>query len=185
MRNVDRLGRLINDVLDYQKLEAQQMEFRMKEQSINGLIEEVAKGFKIILENKGVNLQLQLELSLPNINLDRDKITQVLTNLISNAMKFTDKGSIILRTQMQGHNAIKVSVQDQGIGIKPEDMDKLFKSFSQISIGSDRQTGGTGLGLILCKKIIQNHHGRVGVDSIFGQGSTFYFIIPIREKRIV
>jgi PAS domain S-box-containing protein len=183
-RNVDRLGRLINDVLDYQKLESNFMEFRMKEQSINTLVEEVGSGFKKVLENKGIELKLQLQPDLPMISFDNDKITQVLTNLTSNALKFTDHGTISLITEMQGANAVKVSVKDQGIGIKPEDLNKLFKSFSQISTGTGRQTGGTGLGLALCKKIIEQHNGRVGVDSVFGQGSTFSFILPIWDRRI-
>jgi len=184
-RNVDRLGRLINDVMDYQKLESKFEEFRMMDQFINEVIKEVGDGFKMVLKNKGIGMRLDLQADLPKISFDKDKMIQVLTNLISNAMKFTSRGMITLSSEMQGQNAIKVSVKDQGIGIKPEDLDKLFKSFSQISTGTERQTGGTGLGLVLCKKIIEQHNGKVGVDSIFGQGSTFYFILPIKDRRSI
>ena len=85
-------------------------------------------------------------------------------------------------TEKTGDNTIQVSVKDQGIGIKEEDLDKLFHSFSQISSGLGRQTGGTGLGLALCKKIIEHHRGKVGVQSAHGQGSTFYFILPILDR---
>jgi len=181
-RNVDRLGRLINDVLDYQKLESHHMEMRMVQQSINDVIQEVRNSFEIVLAKRSISLEMRLQTDLPNINFDKDKIIQVLVNLVNNAVKFTDRGSIILTSQMIDGKAIKVSVKDSGIGIMKEDLDKLFKSFSQISTGTGRQTGGTGLGLALCKKIIEHHHGTVGVDSVYGQGSTFYFILPIEEK---
>lgn len=182
-RNVDRLARLINDVLDYQKLEAHNVEFRMQEQDINDLLSEVGKSFQLPLKGKGLELVLQLEPNLPKISFDRDQITQVLTNYLNNAMKFTEKGAITIISEKVGDNSIKVSVKDSGIGIKEEDFSKLFQSFSQISTGMGRQTGGTGLGLILCKKIIEFHKGKVGVESVYGQGTTFNFILPIRDRR--
>lgn len=181
--NVDRLSRLINDVLDFQKLEASQMGFFMRKHSINEVIREVGQGFEILLSKKGVSLCFQLDESLPEILIDRDKMIQVLTNLMSNAMKFTDQGSIFLKTEMLGDNAVKISVQDEGIGIKAEDFDKLFKTFSQVSKGMNRITGGTGLGLVLCKKIVEEHGGKIGVESVYGSGSIFYVIVPIRDRR--
>jgi PAS domain S-box-containing protein len=182
-RNVDRLARLINDVLDYQKLESSDSKFRMVEQDINALVSEVGKSFQLPLKNKGLGLVLKLAPELPPITLDADQITQVLVNYITNAMKFTEKGNITLISEKVGDNAIMVSVKDQGIGIKQEDFQKLFQSFSQISTGMGRQTGGTGLGLILCKKIVERHQGKVGVESVYGEGTTFYFILPIRDRR--
>ncbi|MCA9398302.1 MAG: CHASE domain-containing protein, partial [Candidatus Omnitrophica bacterium] len=132
-RNVDRLARLINDVLDYQKLEAQQMEFRMTEEDINEVVRESGESFVTSLKNKGIGLDMKLAPDLPKLTLDKDKITQVIVNLINNAMKFTEEGRIVLMTERLGNNAIKVSVKDSGIGIKEEDLDKLFKHFSQIS----------------------------------------------------
>jgi signal transduction histidine kinase len=182
-RNVDRLARLINDVLDFQKLEGEHMEFRMVEQDINDVVKEAGNSFDLSLKGKGLGLELQLQPDLPKLSFDKDRMAQVLTNLISNAMKFSDKGNIILSTEKKGDNAIQVSVKDQGIGIREEDLKKLFQSFSQISSGLGRQTGGTGLGLALCKKIIEHHKGKVGVRSAYGQGSTFYFILPIQDRR--
>lgn len=181
--NVDRLGRLINDVLDFQKLDSNLMIFTMKEQSINEVVSDVGKGFELILNKKNLSLRLELQEDLPNIKFDSDKIIQVVTNLMNNAMKFSDKGSIHLITQKLGDNAIKVSVRDEGIGIKESDLDKLFKSFSQIPTDAGRKTGGTGLGLVLCKKILEEHSGQIGVESIFGEGTTFYFVLPIKERR--
>ena len=182
-RNVDRLARLINDVLDYQKLEAHNVEFRMQEQDINDLLNEVGKSFQLPIKSKGLVLVLQLEPNLPKIYFDNDKITQVLTNYLNNAMKFTEKGAITIISEKVGDNSIKVSVKDSGIGIREEDFNKLFQSFSQISTGMGRQTGGTGLGLILCKKIIEFHKGKIGVESVYGQGTTFNFILPIHDRR--
>lgn len=182
-RNVDRLGRLINDVLDYQKLESQHVEFKMVEQDINKVIAEIGQSFELPLKNKGLGLRLHLKSDLPYLRFDTDKIIQVLINLTNNAMKFTDKGTITLTSEMVGHNAVKVSVIDQGMGIKKEDLGKLFQSFSQISTGTGRQTGGTGLGLAISKRIIESHKGQMQVASVYGQGSTFYFILPVKDHR--
>jgi signal transduction histidine kinase len=179
-RNVDRLGRLINDVLDYQKLEAQHVEFRMVEQDINKVIAEIGQSFELPLKSKGLKLRLNLRSGLPLLVFDTDKIIQVLINLTNNAMKFTEKGTITLASEMSGDNAVKVSVTDEGMGIKKEDLGKLFQSFSQISTGTGRQTGSTGLGLAISKKIIDNHKGQMQVSSVYGQGSTFYFILPVK-----
>ena len=133
-RNVDRLARLINDVLGYQKLESQHAEFKMAEQDINKVIAEAGQSFTLPLKSKGLELHVHLEPQLPRLKFDTDKITQVLTNLINNAMKFTEKGSITLTSERAGDNAVKVSVK--GIGIAKEDLGKLFQSFSQISTGT-------------------------------------------------
>jgi signal transduction histidine kinase len=182
-RNVDRLGRLINDVLDYQKLEAQHVEFKMVEQDINKVIGEIGQGFVLPLKSKGLELKLDLKTDLPLLTFDTDKITQVIINLVNNAMKFTEKGAVTVSSEIIGNNAVKVSVTDQGIGIKKEDLGKLFQSFSQISTGKGRQTGGTGLGLAISKRIIESHKGQMQVESVYGQGSTFYFILPIKDNR--
>lgn len=182
--NVDRLSRLINDVLDYQKLEAHYIKFQMAEQSINDVVKEAGEGFKIPMQKKGLDLKFHLQEGLPPVNCDRDKIIQVLTNLMDNAMKFTEKGTIHLMTEILGDNAVKVSVKDEGRGIKEEDQGKLFKAFSQLLTEVGRKTGGTGLGLALCRKIIEEQNGQIGVSSAWGKGATFYFILPIKERRI-
>lgn len=181
-RNVDRLGRLINDVLDYQKFDAQKMGFEMTIQDLNATVKEVGEGFRRSFQHKNVGLEIQLHEGLPQTGFDKDRVIQVLTNLLNNAMKFTSQGKVFLTTAMEGPDAVRVSVQDQGIGIKKEDLGKLFQAFSQLSTGTGRKTGGTGLGLALCKQIIEHHGGRMGVDSVFGQGSTFYFVLPVVGK---
>jgi PAS domain S-box-containing protein len=177
-RNVDRLTRLVNSVLEYQKLEAGAMEFRMEVCDLNQIILEIKPDFIILAERKKLVFETMLETGLPPVSIDKDKIIQVLINFVNNAIKFTEKGKITLRTQKEENNYIRVSIQDEGIGIRDANMMKLFKSFSQIPSEDKVRRGGTGLGLAISKKIVEKHRGYVGVESVFGKGSTFYFILP-------
>jgi len=180
--NVDRLARLINDILDYEKLESGYMKFNPKLGDINQIIMETVNEMKPFVEKQKLTLSISLTKGLPKIQFDRDKIMQVLTNLISNAVRFAKEGSIKIASQKAG-NIIRVSVSDTGMGIKAKDMDKLFKNFSQIGTGIERKTGGTGLGLAISKRIIEEHRGKITVESEFGKGSTFSFALPIKERR--
>jgi signal transduction histidine kinase len=179
-RNIDRLARLINDVLDFQKLQSGRAKFNMLENNINSIIESVYNTMAATVKKKGVELRLALDNSLPRTIFDSDKMIQVLTNLVSNAMKFTEKGSITIATH-RIENAIRVSVVDTGCGIKQEDLPKLFQQFQQLGSGGNRKTGGTGLGLAISKDIIEKHAGRVWVESEFGKGTTFHFLLPIKS----
>ena len=181
-RNVDRLARLIDSVLDYQKLQAGRIEFQMQPQDMNHLILETGAGFIQMAQKKGLEITTQLAKGLPLINCDRDKVVQVISNFLNNAIKFSEKGRITIKTETSG-NIIRVAVQDEGPGIKEEDFSKLFQSFSQLLAGGARRTGGSGLGLAISKNIIEAHQGKIGVESTFGKGSTFYFILPIKERR--
>ncbi|MFA6609583.1 MAG: PAS domain-containing sensor histidine kinase, partial [Candidatus Omnitrophota bacterium] len=176
-RNVDRLARLINDVLDYQKLETGKFEFELKENDMNDVIKEVQKTMIAVAKNKGLDIVLRLEDGLPKFKFDRDKIVQVLTNLISNAIKFTDKGKITV-TSSKGGGIVQVAVSDTGPGIEKNDLPKLFRAFEQLEKGKDRRTGGTGLGLTISKEIIEKHGGAIWAESERGQGSTFNFTLP-------
>ena len=182
-RNVDRLSRLINDVLDYQKLEANKVHYRFIEGNINLLVSEAGESFRMSLKKKGLELEINLEDALPVIRFDQDKMMQVMVNLLNNAMKFSVRGRIVISTHLEGSNAVRVSVIDQGIGIKDEDLPKLFQTFSQVASGVDRQVGSTGLGLALCRKIVEGHKGKIGVTSRYGEGSEFYFILPVKDRR--
>jgi signal transduction histidine kinase len=131
-----------------------------------------------VAEQKNLDFLLELDQGLPQVKFDRDKITQVLTNLVNNAIKFTEKGSIRIQTARK-NDAIVVSVQDTGIGIKEEDMPRVFIRFEQLDTGMTRKTGGAGLGLSICKEIIERHNGKIWVDTKFGGGSTFNFTLPV------
>ncbi|MDD5439513.1 MAG: ATP-binding protein, partial [Candidatus Omnitrophica bacterium] len=150
-RNVDRLARLINDVLEYQKLESGKLVFTIEEHDINEVIKEVQDMMLSAAKPKGLAIILDLDGTLPNVKFDRDKMIQVLTNLVNNALKFTDKGSITLISRKMG-NVVRLTVKDTGPGIRNEDIPKLFTAFEQLEKGKDRKTGGTGLGLAISKE---------------------------------
>lgn len=182
-RNVERLARLINDVLDFQKLESGRMVFRMQDDSINGVVEEVYETMLSLAQGKGLEFILSLDKSLPDTVFDKDKINQVISNLVQNAIKYTEKGVITVMTSVGGENFIQVAVKDTGKGIKQEDLPRLFRQFEQLESAHERKTAGTGLGLAISRQIIEGHKGRIWVESEFGKGSTFYFILPIKERR--
>jgi PAS domain S-box-containing protein len=179
-RNIDRLARLINDVLDFQKLQSGKAKFNMQQNCINSVIEQVYNTMAGAVKKKGVELRLVLDNTLPKTLFDNDKMIQVLTNLISNSMKFTEKGSITIASK-KIENAIRVSVSDTGCGIKQEDLSKLFCQFSQVGTGNSRKTGGTGLGLAISKDIVEKHGGRCWVESEFGKGTAFHFLLPVKS----
>lgn len=178
-RNVDRLARLINNILDLQKIEAGRMQFNIQENDLNAAINEVCQSIASLVKDKGLDFIVKLDKALPKVQFDKDKIIQVLTNLISNAAKFTERGNITITADRQD-NFIQVAVEDSGKGIKEEDLPKLFQKFMQLEKGLERKTGGTGLGLLISKEIIEAHKGRIWVKSEFGKGSTFYFSLPVK-----
>ena len=183
-RNIDRLARLINDVLDFQKLQSGRAKFNMQDNSINNVIETVYNTMIKTVKKNGAEFRLALDNTLPKVAFDSDKIIQVITNLVSNAMKFTEKGSITIATH-RIENSIRVSVSDTGCGIKQEDLSKLFLQFQQLGSGGNRKTGGTGLGLAISKDIVEKHGGRIWVESECGKGTTFHFLLPIKSADSV
>lgn len=178
-RNVDRLARLINDVLDFQKMTAGKMAFNIESASINETVRFVEETMRPLTKEKGLDFIIELDDAIPFVDFDKDKIIQVLTNLVSNAVKFTETGSIKITTS-RGDNNVIIAVKDSGGGIKQEDMHKLFVEFEQLATkDSDRKVGGTGLGLAISKKIVESHGGRIWVESEYGKGTTFYFELPM------
>jgi signal transduction histidine kinase len=181
--NVDRLNRLINDILDLAHLESGKVSLNVQAADINKTIRSVVETQESVAEAKGIEIKLALDERIPAIPYDSDKIIQVLNNLISNAIKFTEKGSITVESKSHPEeNHIEVRVQDSGCGIKEDDIVKLFEKFQQLG-QSHRKHSGTGLGLAICKEIMIQHSGKVGVESKLGEGSCFYFILPIEERR--
>ena len=176
-RNVDRLARLITEVLDFQTLEIGKMVFKIQDNDINEVIEETKETMNIIAKEKCLDFILNLDKGLPKIKFDRDKISQVLSNLVNNSLKLTEKGNITISTT-RGNNIIQVSVKDTGPGIKEEDMPRLFQHYEQL----ERRTGGTGLGLAISMEIIKAHGGKIWAESTFGKGATVHFLLPIEER---
>ncbi len=181
-RNVTRLARFIEGVLNFQKFEFGKVEFDMRENDINETVMEAYRTMAITAKKKGLNFKIELDNTLPKVRFDKDKIIQVITNIIGNAVKYTKGGSITITTD-RWDNAIKVSVQDTGIGIKKEDILKLFQPFTQISRGKDRKASGTGLGLAISKGFIDAHKGKIWAESKIGKGTTLHFALPIKERR--
>jgi PAS domain S-box-containing protein len=177
----ERLTKLINDVLDIAKMEAGKIEWKKEALSAGEIIERAATATSALFEQKGLRLLKDIEDGLPEITGDRDRLIQVIINLISNAVKFTDKGTITV-TAKRMNNEIIVSVIDTGVGIAKKDCDKVFEKFKQVgNVLTDKPTG-TGLGLPICKQIVEHHGGRIWVESELGKGSAFSFALPVRRE---
>lgn len=188
LRNTQRLDRLIGDVLDISKLEAGVMKFDKDKASINEVVKNAIETMRQKAEDKNIELNLKEE-KIEDIIIDTDRITQVVINLVNNAIKFTNPGGIInVDVSKSDTNAI-VKIKDTGIGIKKEDQEKLFRPFVQVDSTYTRKFEGSGLGLSICKGIINSHGGKIWIESESGKGSTFQFTIPLKyeknEKRSV
>lgn len=180
--NADRLARLINNVLDFQKISSDKMDLNIQDNDINKVVLENAKEINILAEGKGLAFTVNIDESIPVLKFDKDRIIQVLTNLFSNAIKFTEKGGISVSTE-RDNNVVHIIVEDTGLGIQADDMHKLFQTFERLGVNPDKRAGGTGLGLAISKEIILAHNGKIWAESQFGKGSKFHFTLPIQERR--
>ena len=182
-RNVDRLVLLINDVLDFQKLDAGRMRLNIQQNDIRIAVEEVYRIMAPSAKKKGIDLFFEGEHKLPKARFDRDKIIQVLTNLVSNAIKFTpERGRVHVLVHRQGEELV-IRVNDTGIGIPKEDLPKIFDRFYRIE-RPGKQIQGTGLGLAIVKKIVMMHSGRIEVESELNKGTAFTVSLPLDTKSI-
>jgi len=178
--------RIVDDILDYSKLEANKVDLETTSFNLRELAESVVRLMTKQAETKGLLLHLEIE---PGVRLpvrgDPTRLRQVLSNLLSNAIKFTDRGRVTLRIQKNGeerlHHPLRFEVVDTGIGIPKDKLSQLFVAFSQADASTTRMYGGTGLGLVICKRIINLMGGRIGVDSEPGQGSRFWFEVPLAK----
>ncbi|PIP68587.1 MAG: hypothetical protein COW92_00400 [Candidatus Omnitrophica bacterium CG22_combo_CG10-13_8_21_14_all_43_16] len=172
---VNRLARLVNDLLDISKIESGKMELKKEAVDINKTIEENLVIFDKIIKDKKQKIEKSLAGDLPKISADRDKATQVFVNLLSNAIKYTpESGTIIIKT-VNLETEIMVEISDTGEGMAQEDMDKIFDKFTRVTA---EKKEGTGLGLPIAKDIVSLHKGRIWVKSELGKGSQFYFTLP-------
>jgi PAS domain S-box-containing protein len=182
-RNIDRLSRLINEVLDFQKLSANKMKFNIQENDIRTVVKDACHTMTLFAEKKEVTLSSNLEDDLPQARFDSDGITQVLTNLISNAIKFTpEKGQVTLSVHRKDEDLV-IQVSDTGSGIPKEALPKVFDPFYQAH-QPGHEAKGTGLGLSIVNKIVAIHNGRIEVESELGKGTTFRVFLPIDGKTI-
>ena len=178
----ERLTKLIDDVLDLAKIEAGKLEWHMETVSVGDVIDRATAATSSLLEQKGLRLDKDIQHDLPAVTADTDRIIQVVINLISNAVKFTDAGSVTCRARLQGPEIV-VSVIDTGVGITASDQPKVFERFKQVGDTLTDKPKGTGLGLPICREIVEHHGGRVWVESEPGKGSTFSFSLPLTAEQ--
>ncbi|MFH1356400.1 MAG: ATP-binding protein [bacterium] len=179
--NIKRLVRLVNDILDFQRLQSGKMPFYFHEHNINEIISQVYESMKSAADQKQLYFSLDLQPDLPKVLCDKDKITQVIINVVHNAIKFVDAGGVAITTQ-SNPKGIEIIIKDSGPGIKKEDKQKLFKTFEQLRPNENTETKGTGLGLAISKEIIIEHKGKIWVESTLGQGSVFNVSLPFTRS---
>jgi adenylate cyclase len=177
-RNSKHLLGLINDVLDLSKIEAGQLSLSLDDYSIQEVVHSVYNVVEPLAEEKGLALKIEVPPNLPRGRGDERRLTQVLLNLVGNAIKFTDAGEVAIKASA-ANGSFTVSVCDTGPGISVADQTKLFEDFQQIDNSTTKKKGGTGLGLAISKRIITMHGGHIWVESSSGHGSTFSFTLPI------
>jgi signal transduction histidine kinase len=174
---------LINDILDLSKVEAGKVELELSQFDMRETLQGALGMFTEKAMKHGITMTLELAPDMDTaIQADERRLKQILFNLLSNAVKFTpDGGGVSLQARQSTAQEMEISVSDTGIGMKAEDMPKLFHEFSQIESAYDKNYEGTGLGLALSRKLVELHGGRIWVESDFGQGSRFTFVIPVRQ----
>lgn len=171
-----RLTRLINDLLDLERMKSGHVEMNWEQVAINGLLQELVA--RSLMTSHQGQIQLELDEDIPLIQADSDKLTQVITNLITNAIKYSPAGGTILVGSKWESDNIHFFVEDHGIGIPPEEMEQIFERYARVESTATRYIGGTGLGLPIVRQIVEMHHGSVWVESTLGEGSTFHVVIP-------
>lgn len=177
----ERLTKLINDVLDLAKLDAGRVEMHMESVDLKAVVDHVAAAVNPLISQKMLQLNVEIESADATVTGDRDRLIQVLLNLVSNAIKFTERGVITIKVTRSRHGK-KISVIDTGIGIAPENHASVFEKFHQIGDTLTDKPKGTGLGLPICKEIVEKHGGRIWLESKMGQGSVFSFTLPGIEE---
>ena len=172
------LLQLINGILDFSRIEAGKLEMMSEELDLHELIDECIESSMPLARGKQLKLEKNIPLELPRLIADRTKVKQILLNLLSNAIKFTTQGRVLVGVQAEPE-AVRVRVSDTGIGIRAEDLARLFEPFQQLDNPVARGAGGTGLGLAISKKFVELHGGRIWAESRENQGSTFQFTLPL------
>jgi signal transduction histidine kinase len=181
--NSRHLLHLINDILDLTKIEAGRLTLNFEDVEVAPLLDEVNVNNAGLLVNKPVEMTVEVESSLPAIHADRVRLSQIMNNLVSNAVKFTEQGQVSLRA-FREDGQVCLEVQDTGVGIKAEDLDDIFEKFRQVDGSFTRRAQGTGLGLAITRHLVEMHGGSIQVRSQLGEGSTFTVRLPIERPEV-
>jgi signal transduction histidine kinase len=179
--SADHLLSLINDVLDISKIEAGRIEFSLKEFKLQDTVREVIETISSSAAEKGLELVMDVPEDITLLS-DRRRVKQILINIAGNAVKFTDKGSIRIEAKTKGSQELEIKIADTGIGIKEEDMGRLFQPFQQIDTALTKKFDGTGLGLHISQKLAAIMGGHISVKSEYGKGSEFSIVLPLRSR---
>lgn len=189
IKNTSRLEELINDIMDYSKIMAGKMSIAKQPCEVRCLVGDAADSMQATALSKGVKLSKQVEEGLPRVSAESRRILQILTNLISNALKFTPpQGSVTVSARAgRGEHAGTVifRVKDTGCGIPAGDIENIFNMFEQSAAGAKKSTAGTGLGLTLARSMVELHGGRIWAESWRGAGASFYFTVPIAAEDML
>jgi signal transduction histidine kinase len=176
------LLRLINSVLDFSRIEAGKLDLHFEDLDLHDLVGECIDSSVPLIRGKPLKIEKDVPLEVPKVRADRTKVKQIVLNLLSNAIKFTAAGRVLLRAQVEP-DAVHVSVADTGIGIREQDLPRLFEPFRRLESPLSREVSGTGLGLALTKKYVELNGGRLWAESRENQGSTFHFTLPLARPR--
>jgi signal transduction histidine kinase len=181
-----RLLQLINDVLDLAKVESGKLEFQPETLDLAKAINEVRDILRGLAATKRLRVETEVEPEVATVTLDPSKLKQILYNYLSNALKFTPEGgSIQVRALSEGEHQVRIEVRDTGVGVRRDDLARLFVEFQQLDSGTARNYAGTGLGLALTRRIVEAQGGQVGVESELGKGSLFWAVLPKRAEAVV
>lgn len=188
--NIQSMGnqqlQLVSDLLDLAKIESGKLELNRSIIDIRTIAQQCYNALAVLADNKNITLNFVAEPDLPKISVDAPKIRQVINNLISNAIKFTEPGGMVtLRIDTEQHKQIRIAINDTGQGIEPEHLRLLFNKFQQVRSHGTHGERGTGLGLSICKNLVELHQGEIWAESRVGVGSTFIFTLPVPERIIL
>jgi two-component system, cell cycle sensor histidine kinase PleC len=181
--NARHLLTLINEILDITRIEAGRMPIQVVQFTLQDLIREVTTELEPIIAKSAVDVIIKVPPELSSLKTDRQKVKQILVNLLSNALKFTPKGSVTIKAHMSAKHTMAIAVVDTGIGIPKGDQVRIFEDFRQVDSTPRRAYGGTGLGLSICRRLTTMLRGTLKVDSRLGHGSTFTLILPTVLKK--
>jgi signal transduction histidine kinase len=185
IKESERLTRLINQVLDLARLEAGRFDWRIGEVDLKEVIAEAVAATRQLFNDKSIHLEVAADGELPSARVDRDQLMQVVINLLSNAAKFSPRGSgRVTVTARRDGDMLRVGVSDNGVGIAPEDRERVFERFLQVGDPLTDKPEGSGLGLAISRRIVEHLGGRIWVDSQPGRGSTFSFVLPVAERAV-